>query len=202
MSEKYKKSPKTLRRYFDELEFLGEKRVVKGEKKVIIMDATFFGREYGILVARSNGKNVAWVEIEKETKLEYEKLLHKMEEMGVEFGAFVIDGKKGIRETLKRKYPNIPIQVCQFHQKKFIIRNVSLRPQSEWGKELKEIVSSLTRTNKEEYLKKIAEFENKWNDLIEERVVNKNKKKKSTEIKSLDLHMHLLKIIVIIYLHI
>ena len=44
----------------------------------VIFDATFFGRSYGILIARAEGKNLLWKEIDGEKIRYYEEILHEL----------------------------------------------------------------------------------------------------------------------------
>ena len=64
---------------------------------VIGMDCTFFGRGYGIIVARSpNSKqNLYWKEITTENKAVYQEARRYLEEAGFTIQAVVIDAKHG-----------------------------------------------------------------------------------------------------------
>jgi hypothetical protein len=83
---------------------------------ILILDATFFGRSYGILLARSPEKTMYWQEIASESMHEYQRLLDQLQAMDYKFSGFVIDGRRGARQFLERRYSWVPVQVCQFHQ--------------------------------------------------------------------------------------
>jgi hypothetical protein len=45
-------------------------------------------------------------------------------------------------------FPEIPMQMCHFHQVQIIRKRITKKPKTEANKDLKEIVSRLTRTDK------------------------------------------------------
>lgn len=143
----------------------------------LILDATFFGRRYGILVARAEGRNLLWKEIDGEKIRYYETILDDLIFAGFSFSAFVIDGRRGVRNLLEQKFPNIPIQLCQFHQIQTITRHLSRKPKLEAGKELREIALALTKTKKDEFSKAIQEWHKKWGDFLKEKTVNPENKR-------------------------
>ena len=67
---RYGKDPKTFRKYFDAHGGATGEIIAEKDPINLLMDATFFGRTYGILVCRANGRNLYWKEIGSE-KIEY-----------------------------------------------------------------------------------------------------------------------------------
>jgi hypothetical protein len=71
------------------------------ETAVILVDCTFFGRSYGILVARCPRlkQNLYWKEITAENKTVYQEARRYLEHTGFNIQAVVIDAKRGNKEV-------------------------------------------------------------------------------------------------------
>jgi len=163
---------KTFKDYFDNYCFItGEIHIPKNPVNLII-DATFFTRSDGVLVARANSKNLIWKEIETEKVEYYEELILTLQFAGVLFSAFVIDGKRGVLHMLIKKFPNIPIQYCQFHQLQIITHYLSRKPKLETGKELRRLNLALTKTDRETFIKKLKQWHEEWEDFLIEKTIN------------------------------
>ena len=79
------------------------------------------------MVARAHGGNLHWFSIETEKIEHYEHCIDTLEAMGYIFLSFTIDGRRGVRNTLQKRYPGIPIQHCQFHQLQTITQKLTKR---------------------------------------------------------------------------
>ena len=90
------------------------------EKANIIMDTTCFGRDFGVMVLMdSTSQRVLSVdEVKYETNVLYAAALTTLKEKGVEIQSIVCDGRKGLLQM----FPEIPAQLCQFHQVKTVSR--------------------------------------------------------------------------------
>jgi len=99
------------------------------------------------LVFKDNDEKevVIWKHIEKETKEDYIYLKSELDKLGYIVQSVVLDGKSGIEKAFK----DIPRQMCHFHMRQIIKRYITMNPNLEAGKDLKIIMSSLTRTNRE-----------------------------------------------------
>ena len=108
------------------------------------MDVTFFGREYGVLVARDphTHENLHVHELRHETKLEYQLARTDIEKKGYTLQAVVLDGRTGIPSVFK----DIPVQICQYHQWKTIRRYLTLRPKLESHKALLTIAGQIAKS--------------------------------------------------------
>ena len=137
---------------------------------VVVADATFFSRSYGVLVFREPNlkRNLIWKEIHSESPGQYEQLKLKLEEQGFHIKAAVLDGKRGIRAI----FGNIPIQMCQFHQVAIINRYLTRRPILEAGKELRRIALKLTQSTEEEFSKQLNDWHAKWQGFLKEKTIN------------------------------
>lgn len=142
---------------------------------VIIADATFWGREYGVLVFRSFDlkQNLYWTEIKTETIAEYRQAREILEELGFTFNAIVLDGKIGIKQVFK----DIPVQHCQFHQIKTINKYLTRRPKLQAAKELRTIVLALTEVKEKYFTVLLNQWHEKWKEFLKERTINPITKK-------------------------
>lgn len=173
----YHKDPKTIRKYFDQT------RPITGKIKPLrppinaIIDATFFGRTQGILICRANGKNVFWKMIVTEKVVEYEQLLHDLVLCGIRFSAFVIDGRRGILQLLLRKFPQVPIQLCHFHQVQVVTRYLSRRPKLAAGQELRQITLRLSKTDQLTFQSQLQAWHERWQTFLQEKTMEIGKKR-------------------------
>jgi hypothetical protein len=137
---------------------------------VVVADATFFSRSYGVLMFREPNlkKNLIWKEIHSETPGQYTQLKLELESQGFCIKAAVLDGKRGVREV----FHGIPIQMCQFHQVAIVNRYLTRRPILDAGKELRQIALRLTELNEKEFLNLLNNWDVKWKKFLKEKTVN------------------------------
>ncbi len=148
------------------------------QKTVVIVDTTFWGRDYGVCVFRSHDlkKNIWWHEVESERMAHYTYGRSILEERGWTFCAAVVDGRRGFMAVFK----DIPVQLCQFHQIKQVTKYLTRRPKTDAGQELRTLVLTLTKTDEAAFTVALAAWHEKWGTFIEEKTVNEfvNGKKK------------------------
>ena len=108
-----------------------EKSEVIPQPLVLVGDATFFGRSYGVLVFRSPllKKNIYRQEIKRENPGDYRLARQELQNKGFIIKAVVLDGKRGVREV----FSGIPVQMCQFHQAAILKRYLTSMPKTEAG---------------------------------------------------------------------
>ncbi len=166
LSKKYKKSSKTIERILDSYEI--KKKKHNPRKLVVVMDATYFKKENGILVARDPNKkeNIYCCEIISETKIEYQKAKSELEMLGYELQAIILDGKRGIPSVFK----DIPVQLCQFHQWQVIRRKLTLKPKLKSHQELLLIARKITKSTESEMKKFLEDFEKNFHEELNEKI--------------------------------
>ena len=100
----------------------------------LILDATYFGREYGFFCF-SDGKNIIYFkEIKTEgVKVFKECLFYLERSLNYRFRSFVLDGKRGFINNIRKLYPGRPIQMCHFHQKAIVRRYITDNPRTRCG---------------------------------------------------------------------
>ena len=173
MSKKYQKSLPTIRKYFDTFKLSLPNLKASAEPINLIFDATYFSRSDGVLVFRANKENIFWQLITSETLRVIADSLDILENRNYHFQGFVIDGRKGVINLLKSRYPTVPIQLCHFHQAQIIRRYTTNRPKTACGKELKYLMSFLTTYTDEEFCNHFLSLQNKYQEFLKERNENK-----------------------------
>jgi len=139
-------------------------------KTVIIADATFFKRLFGVLVLRADKikKNIFWRAIDYERIEAYVRARKKIESQGFEISAVVSDGRPGVRGV----FADVPCQMCHFHQRQIIIRHLTTRPKLEAGIELKKIAETLSNTTEKKFTKILDLWHQKWQPFLKEMTYN------------------------------
>ena len=134
---------------------------------VLVADATFFGREYGILVGRdpNERENLYCAELRHETKLEYLLLRQKIEALGYVIQAVVLDGRRGIPSVFK----GIPVQICHFHQWKIVKKYLTTRPKLDSHKALLAIARLIAKSAEADMRVMLARFEEEYRSDLNEK---------------------------------
>jgi hypothetical protein len=134
---------------------------------VIIVDTTFWGKEYGVTVFRSPAlkRNIWWDEVEREKQAIYFYGRKILEEKGWEFLAAVVDGRRGLATV----FSDIPVQICHFHQMKNVTKYLTRRPETLPGQELRAITLQLPKSNEKEFTLLLLSWHKKWKEFIKEK---------------------------------
>lgn len=134
---------------------------------VLVIDATYFGREYGVLVARDPNahENLYVAELRHETKLEYLLLRKALENMGYVIEAVVLDGRRGI----PRVFDGIPVQICQYHQWSIVRRALTTRPKLDSHKALLGVARLIAKSTEAQLRAMLAGFEETYRTELNEK---------------------------------
>jgi hypothetical protein len=166
LAEKHGRSIKTIQKYLDQRS-TAQNNGMKAQPVVIGLDCCFFGRGYGIIVARcpSLKKNLYWKEITTESKAVYTEARRYLEQNGFKILAVVIDAKYGIKEV----FADLIVQICQYHQQQIVQRYLTTRPKTPAGQELKIIADSLTYLDNNSFSGILEEWHKQWRSLLAEK---------------------------------
>lgn len=182
---KYRRSPKTIRKYFDEFPsvksdlnnvYIAESISVNQNSQTssntnlkpsinLIMDTTYFGRDFGVMVFRGNPnnklkfENLRWKYLKSETVKEYYYNIYALAQK-YKIKSFTVDNKGGLIKMLERRYPNTPIQLCQFHMVASVIRLTTRNPKSQCGRDLLNLIFQLKNSTKKEFKQRLSNFLN------------------------------------------
>jgi hypothetical protein len=134
------------------------------------MDTTYFGRVFGVMLFKDayTGKNLLKYYVKSETNQKYKEGIEALKDQGFSIKAIVCDGRKGLLNL----YPDIPVQMCQFHQVAIIRRYLTRNPKTQAGIELKGLVKLLSKTDKESFEGGLVDWHAKWEWFLKERSLN------------------------------
>lgn len=165
LSKTYKKSERHIRNILDRVE-LKTNTSDQPQDVVLIFDATHFGDDT-LLVARAPHlkKNIAGAWILEETKENYLRLRLEIEQRGYRITAVVLDGRAGI----PRVFEGLPIQICQFHMLQIVRRKLTLRPETEAGKELLTIGLNIVKYDAEKLTRNLNIWYEKHETFLNEK---------------------------------
>jgi len=137
---------------------------------VLLMDTTYWGRNWGVLVfLDSQTGNMLWRKfVSKERLSDYREGVNYLESRGYIIKGIVCDGLKGMFQM----FAMYKVQMCQFHQVAIVRRYITKRPKLEAAKELKEIVNMLARKDKESFCGAFNEWLKKWDIFLKERTID------------------------------
>lgn len=164
---------KTIFKYLDEHKV--SKKIHTPRPIHLVVDATYFGTRtdhtaWGVILFRDSDRkeNIWWKYVSHETAIDYNDGKMQIEALGYTIKSVTSDGFLG----LPKVFLGIPFQMCQFHMKQIVIRNVTTKPQTEAGKVLLALASTLTNTTKEEFLRRIREFHVRYITFLSEKTTH------------------------------
>lgn len=136
----------------------------------VIMDTTYFGRRFGVMVLFDSisGKALSVTEIKTETNALYAHEIDSLKAKGIEIQSIVCDGRKGIPQT----FPDIPVQLCHFHQVQTVRRYLTRNPKTEAGKELWQLALTLKNSRRADFESSLKAWFERHQDFFNERTKN------------------------------
>jgi len=168
LARKYRRSEKWIRTQLDAYDL--PERTLEPRPVVVVADAMFFGRYWGVVVMRNPHKkeNLYWEEITTESPSVYQWGISDLSQQGFTIQALVIDGRKGVREA----FPGVPVQMCQFHQIKIVTRYLTTQPKLDAGKELRATALTLSRSTEIDFTKLLNEWFLRWSGFLKEKTID------------------------------
>ena len=139
-------------------------------KANVLRDTPYFGRQFGVMVFKDaiNGRFLHKIYVKHETNNLYLEGLEQIRIGGIHIQSIICDGRKGLLNLV----PNIPIQMCQFHQIQIINSYITKMPKMHSAIELRVISLKLTKLKKTEFELELNNWEKKWGDYLKERTIN------------------------------
>ena len=151
--------------------------VSKYKEVVILMDATYWGRNFGVLlIVDAYRKRLLWRKFldKKETIADYLEGIEWLRENNFIIRGIVCDGLRGLAQSLFQ----YKVQYCQFHQVKTIVEYLTKNPQTEAGQELLKIAYLLCHTDKESFDGMLEMWHTKWDRWLKQRTLDRKTGKK------------------------
>lgn len=168
LSIKYKISKNTIRRKLNKVQV---PLIISSQKDVVVlMDTSYWGRNFGVCVLKDAYSGfVLWRKyIKHETLAIYQEGVDWLEDNGFYIEGIVCDGMRGIFKQFSR----YRVQMCQFHQVAIIRRYLTNKPILKASIELKSIVKTLTKTDKESFIGEFNEWCLRWDNFLKERHID------------------------------
>lgn len=139
-------------------------------KVIVLMDTTYWGREHGTMLFKDaiTNENLLKYNVSNETVEKYSAGIAELKSRGYEILGIVCDGRRGLFNA----FPDIPIQMCQFHQQKIVTTRLTKRPKTEPGKELRSLSLMLTKTDRESFEGALGLWHEKWESYLNERTAD------------------------------
>lgn len=170
IAEKLDISYPTLVAEFDKIQVLEGIQCANPEKPInLLIDAVFFGREYGYLCFHDTTKIIYFREIKTETVTDLRASLFELIDAGFRIKSVTIDGRRGYYQNIRKILGNIPIQMCMFHQKAIMRRYITDKPKSACGKALKELMARLCYMEPQEFVDRFYCLAGKYAGFLRER---------------------------------
>jgi hypothetical protein len=146
------------------------RKPIKPHSVVVVIDSTFYGRTYGIMVVRvpKLKTNIYWHELIYETIADYQAARIAIEDQGWQIQAVALDGRSGARNV----FADLPVQMCHYHQKAIINRYLTMRPKLDASLELRNLTTTLTKTNEPTFNKELNRWYEKWSSFLKERTID------------------------------
>ena len=105
--------------------------------------------------------------IERETNVLYTQAVAALREKGVVIQSIICDGKSGLLGV----FPDVPIQMCQFHQIKIIVRHLTRKPKSPAAQALRALLT-LTESTQAAFEAALKRWYEQYAAFLNERSVN------------------------------
>ena len=139
------------------------------------IDATFFGREYGFLVAHDGYRVIYLKEIKTESVQSFREAIMAIRDR-CRIISVTIDGRSGYINNIRKLLGNIPIQMCLFHQKAIIRRYITDKPRTQCGVELKQLMKPLCKLESQQaFINQFYLLKEKYHSFLHERHEQKYK---------------------------
>lgn len=137
---------------------------------VVHLDATYFGRNTGVLLALESGSGrlLYMKHIAHEHISDYEDAVTHIESSGYKIRGVVIDGLSKLFALFSR----YKIQMCQFHMVAIIRRKLTKNPQLEAGKELLNLAYRMKTMGKDSFSQEFDAWKAKWRTFLKEKTTN------------------------------
>ncbi len=158
LAKRYNCSIRTIQRRIDSIEI--KKTISKPRKVIVLMDTTYWGRNFGVMLFKDDisKENLLKYYLKYETNAQYVQGIKELQNRGFTIIAIVCDGRKGLIQS----FPDIPVQMCQYHQSVIIRRYLTKKPKLKASQELLEVVDLMKQTDKESFVGALSLWFEKW----------------------------------------
>lgn len=137
LAEKYRCFIRIIQRKLDNYSINKQHKTAR--KVIVLMDTTYWEREFGVMLFKDaiTKENLLKYYVKNERNALYINEIQKLIVKGFEVIAIVCDRRKGLLQS----FNDIPVQMCQFHQKAIIVRYLTKNPKLPPAQELIKVVN-------------------------------------------------------------
>ena len=142
-----------------------------GDGSVIInIDATYFGRNAGVLAALDTGTGIPLYvkHIKHEHVSDYVDAVNEMEKNGYKIAGMVIDGM----QSLFKEFATYKIQMCQYHMCAIVRRKITKNPKLPASIELQQLMRTLKDSGRDDFTDRFNQWRQKWKTFLNQRSTN------------------------------
>jgi hypothetical protein len=134
---------------------------------VVVMDTTYFGRGFGVMVFKNSLDGMVLYKqyVRYETNALYLAGISEISRRGITIQGIVCDGRQGLFGL----FGDIPVQMCQFHQIQIVQRYLTRKPKTQAAIELKKLTLKLTKQTRAEFFNSLNDWYLQWSDYLNER---------------------------------
>lgn len=170
LANRYGCSARTIQRCVDKAK--AERNVTFSPVANVVMDTTYFGRKLGVMVFKNSlgGAILLKKYVRNETIKDYENGIAEITRRGISVQSIVCDGRRGVVQA----FPDIPVQICQFHQVKTVTKYLTKKPKLKASKELRDISLKLVKSREAEFTLMLDSWLVKWKEVLNERSCNEH----------------------------
>lgn len=165
---KHNLSIRTIQRRLDKVKISTLSMVYSNTSKPtsLIMDTTYFGRNFGVMVFMDNtsGKVLHYSFVKYETNALYRIGIIKLKSQFT-LQSITCDGRRGLLGS----FGTVPTQMCHFHQIAIVRRYLTKKPKHSASQELNALAKTLTTTNKEIFANALTAWYDKHKEYLNER---------------------------------
>jgi hypothetical protein len=165
LSARFGCSTKTIQRILDKS--LVVKRKEFSGVAAVIMDTTYFGRGFGVMVFRNSLDGVVLYKqyVRYETNALYLAGIAEIIRRGIHIQGIVCDGRQGLFGL----FDDIPVQMCRFHRIQIVQWYLTRKPKTQAAIELRKLTLKLTKQTKIEFINSLNGWHLRWFDYLNER---------------------------------
>ena len=165
LAERFCCSTKTIQRWLDKAKIVKRNEFL--DKAIVIMDTTYFGRGFGVMVFKNSHDGVVLYKqyVRYETNALYLAGISEISRRGIDIQSIVCDGRQGLFGL----FSDIPMQMCQFHQIQIVQRYLTRKPKTQAAIELKKLTLKLTKQTKKEFINNLDNWYLRWSYYLNER---------------------------------
>ena len=170
-------SPSTIKRRLREVDKTWAQPSLWGSG-FVHLDATYWGHNWGVMLGIDEEKGMPlYLEfIKSETNQDYKDAVSSIEGRGYTILGIIIDGKQSLFDI----FSGYKIQMCQYHMKQIVKRYLTLHPKLLAARELKALISKLTKMDKADFEAEYSSWKATWKDTLNRRSLLKSGKTQFT----------------------